>query len=82
MQVVSSEPFITRTIYGDGEQNIDISDNTYYSTSYQVRTSSTSTVFTYGVGYNPTDNLQIDLLGATTTDLEFDGLRLSFTIKL
>ena len=42
---------------------------------------SSSTVFTYGIGFNPTENLQIDLVGIGKGDMEFDGARISFTMK-
>jgi len=62
-QVTGSEPHITETEYGDGDVNIDFDDNIYESTSEHTRTTYSSTVFTYGLGYNPMENLQIDILG-------------------
>ncbi len=80
-QITDSEPYVIETVYGDGDVTIDIDDNIYDSTSEHTRTTTSSTVFTYGLGYNPTENLQIDLLGIGSADLEFDGIRLSFTMK-
>ena len=80
-QITDSEPYVIETVYGDGDVTINIYDNVYESTSEHTRTASSSTVFTYGLGYNPMDNLQIDLLGIGSADLEFDGVRLSFTMK-
>jgi hypothetical protein len=63
-------------------------DNIYESISEHTRTTFSSTVFTYGLGYNPMENLQIDLLGflGTSDNSFFDtsfyrNLRLSFTLK-
>jgi len=39
------------------------SESTYNSTSESISNKSSSTVFRYGLGCNPTKNLQIDLLG-------------------
>jgi len=87
-QVTDSEPFVVETEYGGGDVTIDIDDNVYESTSEHTRTTSSSTVFTYGIGYNPMENLQIDLLGYWGTsdnsllDTSFyRNLRLSFTMK-
>jgi len=79
-QITDSEPYVIETVYGDGDVTIDIDDNIYESTSEHARTTTSSTVFTYGLGYNPMDNLQIDLLGIGSADLEFDGVRLSFSL--
>ncbi len=87
-QITGSEPHVTETEYGDGDIDIDFDDNIYESTSEHTRTTSSSTVFTYGVGYNPMENLQIDVLGFLGTndnsiiDASFyRNLRLSFTMK-
>ena len=80
-QITDSEPDVTETEYGDGDVTIDIENNIYESISEHTRTASSSTVFTYGLGYNPTKNLQIDMLGIGSGDLEFDGVRLSFSVK-
>jgi hypothetical protein len=87
-QITGSEPHVTETEYGDGHIDIDFDDNIYESTSEHTRTTSSSTVFTYGLGYNPMENLQIDVLGFLGTndnsiiDASFyRNLRLSFTMK-
>ena len=87
-QITGSEPHITETEYGDGDIDIDFDDNIYESTSEHTRTTSSSMVFTYGLGYNPMENLQIDVLGFLGTndnsiiDASFyRNLRLSFTMK-
>lgn len=87
-QITGSEPHVTETEYGDGHIDIDFDDNIYESTSEHTRTTSSSMVFTYGLGYNPMENLQIDVLGFLGTndnsiiDASFyRNLRLSFTMK-
>ena len=80
-QTTASEPSVTEKEYGNGDMSVNIDNNIYESTSEHTRTTSSSTVFTYGLGYNPMDNLQIDLLGVGSSDLEFDGFRVSFTMK-
>ena len=87
-QIVDSMPYVSETEYGDGEVTIVIDSNAYNSTSEQIRTISSSTIFTYGLGHKPTENLQIDLLGFLGTsdnsllDASFyRNLRLSFTMR-
>ena len=67
--------------YEDGNITVDIEDTNFESISTYSKTITSSTLFTYGVGYNPTENLQIDLLGIGSSDFEFDGVRVSFTMK-
>ena len=81
-------PYVSETEYGDGDVSINIDNNAYNSTSEQIRITSSTTVFTYGLGYNLTDNLQLDLLGYLNNSDNllisssfFRELRLSFTIK-
>ena len=86
-QITDSEPFVSETEYGDGDVTIDINDNIYESTTENTRTISSSTIFTYGIGCNPMENLQIDVLGfldsqSSILDAEFyRDLRISFTMK-
>lgn len=88
IQTTYPEPYITQTVHGDGDIDIEIDDNIWDSTSEQTKTTTSATVFTYGLGYNPTENLQIDLLGFLGTDdnsiLDADfyrSLRLSFSFR-
>ena len=81
-------PITIETNYGDGSVDIDIEDNTYSSTSEQTNSTHSSTNYYYGLGFRPTDNLQIDLLGflgGAEDDLLnadfYKQLRLSFTLK-
>ncbi|MCF7858371.1 MAG: hypothetical protein K9N07_03470 [Candidatus Cloacimonetes bacterium] len=88
-EIKTATPTTTETIYGDGTVEIEIEDNTYNSTSEQTQTTSSLTDYYYGLGFRPTQNLQIDLLGflgssSGETDLFsadfYKQLRLSFTI--
>ncbi len=88
--IVDASPITTETVYGDGSVDINIDDNTYDSTSEQTNSTNSSTNYYYGLGFRPTDNLQIDLLGffggvGDETDLLnadfYKQLRLSFTLK-
>ncbi|MCK5051590.1 MAG: hypothetical protein KAS53_07690 [Candidatus Cloacimonetes bacterium] len=89
-EIKDASPITTETIYGDGSVDIDIDDNTYDSTSEQTNSTNSSTNYYYGLGFRPTDNLQIDLLGffggvGDENDLLnadfYKQLRLSFTLK-
>lgn len=83
-------PVTYETNYGDGTVDIDIEDNTYSSSSEQTKTTFSYKNYYYGLGFRPTDNLQIDLLGflggygdeEDLLDADFyKQLRLSFTLK-
>ena len=86
-QITDSEPEVTEKEYYDGEVTIDIEDNIYESTHEKLLTISSSTIFTYGIGCNPMENLQIDVLGFLDSEsIILDpgfylDLRLSFTMK-
>ena len=62
-------------------------DDIYESTKEVKKTTISSTIFTYGFGFNPMNNFQIDLLGvfnsdASVLDTEFyKNLQISFTLK-
>ncbi len=85
-QITDSKPYVTEIAYGDGEVEIDTENNIYESTSEHSKTTTSTTDFYYGLGFKPTDKMQIDLLGffkvdyATLQDF-IQGLRLSFTLK-
>ncbi len=88
--IKDATPFTTETIYGDSTFYVDIEDYTYDSTSEQTKSTNSSTNYYYGLGFRPTDNLQIDLLGflggiGDENDLFnadfYKQLRLSFTLK-
>ncbi len=82
-------PFTTLTEYGDGAVDVEIEDNIYESTSEHRNSAFSDTDFYYGLGFKPTDRLQIDLLGYfgsagnSLLDANFyRNLRLSFTLLL
>ncbi len=81
-------PFTTLSEYGDGTNDVLIEDNIYESISEHRNSAYSDTDFYYGLGFNPTDRLQIDLLGYfgfadnSLLDAEFyRNLRLSFTLS-
>ena len=89
-EIKDVSPITTETTYGDGSVDVEIEDNTYDSTSMQRNSTNSSTNYYYGLGFRPTDNLQIDLLGflgspgeeENLLDADFyKQLRLSFTLK-
>jgi len=90
-QITSYEPRITETVYTDGDVEIDYDESIYASTSSNSKSVDTATWLTYGLGYSPTENLQVDILGFAGdgddpgTDFLNTGflkdLRLSFTLK-
>jgi len=88
MQITDSRPYITRTTLGNGVVTVNVRNNTYTSRSTRAVEGESRTFFTYGLGYFPTNNLQIDVLGFfdvsdNVTLLELlKSLRLSFVLKL
>ena len=89
-EIKDVSPITTETNYGDDTVVVEIEDNTYDSTSMQRNSTNSSTNYYYGLGFRPTDNLQIDLLGflgdpgdeEDLLDADFyKQLRLSFTLK-
>ena len=86
-EINESEPFTWIKEYSDGTLEQYMDDNIFESTSEVSKTTISSTVFTYGFGFNPTNNLQIDLLGVFNSDgsiLDTDfykSLQISFTLK-
>jgi len=93
-QYTDSKPRIVKTEYGDNDGNsVSTSSNDYTSTSNHYNYANSSKNFTYGLGYNATDNLQIDVMGffdlnndysyrAQLWDIDFfKNLRLSFVMK-
>ncbi len=87
IQITDTKPFKTLSEYGNGTEDVEIDDNIYESTSEHINTAYSNTNFYYGLGFNPTDKMQIDLLGYfgfadnSLLDAEFyRNLRLSFTL--
>jgi len=68
-QVLLSHPQQKEIRWGNGNEKVDIlTDNEYASTSAQEEEGRSMTLYVYGLGYQPTDYLQIDLLGFFGTD--------------
>ena len=86
-EIKESDPFTWIKEYSDGTKEQYMDDDIYESTSEVSKTTISSTVFTYGFGFNPMNNLQIDLLGVFNSDgsiLDTDfykSLQISFTLK-
>lgn len=80
-QLGAFTPMHTRVDYGDGSFSETIGDAPSERGTSETRTSKTyATVFSYGLGYRPVENLQIDLMGfARLTDLT--NWRLSATLR-
>ena len=85
-EIKESDPFTWIKEYSDGTQEL-YKDDIYESTSEVSKTTISSTVFTYGFGFNPMNNLQIDLLGVFNSDTSvldtdfYKSLQISFTLK-
>lgn len=88
-QVTDFKPEVTRIEDGEGNVTIETGDVEYHSISSHSETTYTSTIYSYGLGYCPTPNLQIDVIGFlgssfnSLLDSEFYRmLRLSFTVRM
>jgi len=86
-EIKESDPFTWIKEYSDGTKEQYKDDDIYESTSEVSKTTISSTVFTYGFGFNPMNNLQIDLLGVFNSDASvldtdfYKSLQISFTLK-
>ena len=86
-EITDSEPYTWIKEYSDGVTETNVYNDFFESTDQTTKETTSSTFFTYGLGYNPLDNLQIDLLGffnsnASILDTDFyKNLQLSFTLK-
>lgn len=80
-ELTASSPRYTHTVYGDSTFSDQLGDAQQNPGQSETRASvDYSTELTYGIGYSPIDNLQIDLMGfSRLTDLR--GWRLSVTFK-
>jgi len=80
-ELTASSPWYTHTVYGDSTFSDQLGDAQPNPGQSETRASvDYSTEFTYGIGYSPIDNLQIDLMGfSRLTDLR--DWRLSVTFK-
>ncbi len=63
--VKHTHPYTIRSETGDGRVTVDIdlSNSEYASAGERRENISTRTLYTYGLGFYPTSNLQVDLLG-------------------
>ncbi len=79
--LISASPAQTTVVYGDGtveqfaESPWTVQDNTLVSTD----DSRTEIPFSYGLGFAPTENLQLDFMGVSSDMTEW---RISATLKL
>ncbi len=74
--------------HGDGQGDIDEYHDDFYTSESEIdETTDSITMYSYGIGYQPTENLQIDFLGmfdnAAANDVTqfFRNLRISFMLK-
>ena len=81
------EPFTWIKEFSDGTQELNMDDDIFESTKEVNKTTISSTIFTYGFGFNPMNNFQIDLLGVFNSDASildtdfYKSLQISFTLK-
>jgi hypothetical protein len=87
-QIINTIPETTKLeVVGEDTKVTYSPDNFYSSLNKESIVSISSTVFTYGLGYTPTENLQIDVIGFFEVNnnvslLEYmKSLRLSFALK-
>ena len=78
--LIAASPMTTHTVYGDGTERNDVEDPWYTTDGTRIESddSYTEIPFTYGVGYSPSDFLQIDLMGLGNS---LDQWRLSATLS-
>ena len=81
------EPFTWIKEFSDGTQELNTVDDIFESTKEVNKATISSTIFTYGFGFNPMNNFQIDLLGIFNSDASildtdfYKSLQISFTLK-
>lgn len=87
-KIKTAVPRVVRTVYGDGSYTTTTNPNRYYSSAVHNSESNSRTLLTYGLGWNPTQNLQVDLLTYFDTRnydtiIEYlKSLRISFVLKI
>jgi len=80
-KLVASSPRLTRTDYGDGTFSEFAGEAQQHpGKSETINTTTHSTEFSYGIGYSPIDNLQIDIMGFQKLT-DFTNWALSVTFK-
>ena len=86
-EINESEPFTRTKEYSDGTQELYMDDDIFESTKEVNISTISSTIFTYGFGFNPMNNFQVDLLGIFNSDASildtdfYKSLQISFTLK-
>lgn len=77
--LLDASPVVTHTVYGDGteEQFVESPYEIVDGTLVETESFHTDIPFSYGVGYSPSDHVQIDLMGLGKS---FDQWRLSATL--
>jgi len=80
-ELTASSPQYTHTVYGDSTFSDQLGDAQQNPGQSETRRSVVyTTQLTYGIGYSPIDNLQVDLMGfSRLTDMRY--WRLSVTLK-
>lgn len=80
-QLISWSPHKTRTVYGDGSffEEVDSLGRRTASSEHTFGFDQ-QTLFSYGAGFRPLDNLQIDLMGFANL-VNLTGWRLSATLR-
>jgi hypothetical protein len=80
-QLLSWSPRIVRTDFGDGTFSERVDTLSRRAASSETRNSfNQATVFSYGAGFRPLDNLQIDLMGFANL-VNLTAWRLSATLR-
>jgi hypothetical protein len=87
-KIKTANPRVVNTVYGDGSSTTTTDPNSYLSYAEHSSESNSNTLLTYGLGWIPTQNLQIDLLtyfdtrNYDTIIQYLKSLRLSFVLKI
>lgn len=89
-QVTSLQPRVITRTFDDGRVDIEVVDDSFESRDSRLRSRQSSSVFTYGLGYQATEALQVDLLGFWGNSQDSDlldtafwrSLRLSVALRL
>jgi hypothetical protein len=87
LQITNALPYVSTESNLSGS-SVNIDNNSYHSYSMQETNAISRTVYTYGLGFNPSENLQIDLIsffGADNNALIdasfYRNLMVSFVLK-
>jgi hypothetical protein len=83
INLTDASPAMVHTVYGDGtvdDQFIENPAGQAIGSSEDVTESSSSTSYTYGLGYTVSENLQVDLMGFSDIT-DFSNWKVSATMK-